>query len=317
MFSEIHQAILPLALRKLQRRGDLERAGLLIESLARHWRDRRPFELLIVAPPRDVQTLRTSLPRFANIEISVRSEADFFPSFSPFYLMTGWFRQQVVKLQVPVMLGFGGYLTLDSDVCCVGDFDASTFVHDRRGLSRWEPKHQHGWWRQAAEMVGVPYDADAHGLSVTPNILHGDLAAQTLDHLGRKNGDALKALSRQVLRKLGAIPWTEYSLYTSVGEHTGRLLDYHVHWDPSYFSDVQLFSESDSAWHAEEFERLVRFPSTAGPRGTFVIIQSHARIPLHQVRDYCLGFAEQAARITRPDHRKGRPPVTGMMAPDT
>ena len=25
-------------------------------------------------------------------------------------------------------------------------------------------------------IVGVPYDARAHGLSVTPNILHGDLA---------------------------------------------------------------------------------------------------------------------------------------------
>ena len=39
MFSEVRHAILPLALRKIQRRGDLERAGLLIESLAKHWRD--------------------------------------------------------------------------------------------------------------------------------------------------------------------------------------------------------------------------------------------------------------------------------------
>ena len=42
--------------------------------------------------------------------------------------MTGWYRQQMVKLHIPTMLGFGGYLTLDSDVCCVGDFDARTFV---------------------------------------------------------------------------------------------------------------------------------------------------------------------------------------------
>lgn len=291
MFSEIHQAILPLALRKLQRRGDLERASLLIESLARHWRDTRPFQLLIVSPSGDVPTLRSNLPRFTNIEVSVRSEADFFPAFSAFYLMTGWFRQQVIKLQVPAMLGFGGYLTLDSDVCCIGDFDASTFVHDKRGLSRWEPKHQHDWWRQSADLVGVPYDAGAHGLSVTPNILHADLAAQTLDHVGRSGGDALKALSLRILRKLGTIPWTEYSLYTAVGEHTGNLLEYHVHWDPSYFSDIQLFSENGSAWDAGDFERLVRFPSTTGPRGTFVIIQSHARIPLKQVRDYCLSFA--------------------------
>ena len=136
MFTEIRQAILPLALRKLQRRGDLERAGLLIESLAKHWRDSKPFGVLIVAPRSDTHLLRTSLPRFANIDVDVRSESDFFPVFSRFYAMTGWYRQQMVKLHIPAMLGFGGYLTLDSDVCCVGDFDARTFVENGRALSK-------------------------------------------------------------------------------------------------------------------------------------------------------------------------------------
>jgi hypothetical protein len=148
MFSEVRQAILPLALRNLKRRGDLERTGLLIESLAKHWRDSVPLELLIVSPHRDVQMLRGSLPRFPNIEVSVRPESDFFSAVSPFYLFPGWYRQQVVKLRVPAMLGFGGFLTLDSDVCCVGDFDATTFVEDGRALSRWEPKRHHGWWQK-------------------------------------------------------------------------------------------------------------------------------------------------------------------------
>src|SRR6185312_1269056 len=126
MFSEVRQALLPIALRNLKRRGDLERAGLLIESLARHWRDSKPFELLIVAPARDVSLLRSSLPRFPRIEVSVRAESDFFGRFSRFWAMTGWYRQQIVKLEVPAQLGFGGFLTLDSDVCCVGDFDSRT-----------------------------------------------------------------------------------------------------------------------------------------------------------------------------------------------
>jgi len=61
MFSEVRQAILPLALRKIKRRGDLERAGLLIESLAKHWRDSKPFELLIISPATDTFLLRSSL----------------------------------------------------------------------------------------------------------------------------------------------------------------------------------------------------------------------------------------------------------------
>ena len=159
MFSEIRQAILPLALRKLQRRGDLERAGLLIESLAKHWRDSQPFKLLIVAPRNDVRLLGTSLPDFPKIEVEVRSESEFFGPFDRFYGLPGWYRQQLIKLHVPAALGFGGFLTLDSDVCCVGDFDATTFIENGRALSRWEPKRHHDWWKSAAAIVGVPYDS--------------------------------------------------------------------------------------------------------------------------------------------------------------
>src|ERR1700748_300557 len=166
MFSEVRQAILPIALRNLKRRGDLERASLLIESLAKHWRDSKPFQLLIVAPRSNVQLLRNGLPSFPKIEVSVRAESDFFSPFSRFWMMTGWYRQQMVKLEVPAQLGLGGFLTLDSDVCCVGDFDSRTFVHEGRALSRWEPKRHHDWWQQAAEMPGVPYEPGAHGLSV-------------------------------------------------------------------------------------------------------------------------------------------------------
>jgi hypothetical protein len=291
MFSEVRQAILPLALRNLERRGDLERAGLLIESLAKHWRDSKSLQVLIVSPERDADLLRSSLPSFRNIEVSVRAEGDFFPAFSRFYMMTGWYRQQMVKLHVPAKLGFGGYLTLDSDVCCVGDFDATTFIEAGRALSRWEPKRHHTWWESAADIVGVPYDARAHGLSVTPNILHGALARQALEYFQTGPVDAMTSLGFWVVRRLGSVPWTEYSLYTSVAELKGNLFDYHVHWDPCYFHDTQLFSEHTCVWGADDFERLVKLPSGTDPGGKFIIVQSHARIPLERVRDYCLSFA--------------------------
>jgi len=292
MFSEIRQAILPLALRKLQRRGDLERAGLLIESLAKHWRDSQPFKLLIVAPRNDVRLLGTSLPDFPKIEVEVRSESEFFGPFDRFYGLPGWYRQQLIKLHVPAALGFGGFLTLDSDVCCVGDFDARTFVEHGRALSRWEPKRHHDWWESASAIVGVPYDARTHGLSVTPNILHGDLCRQALDHFQRGPFDPATSLGLWIVRRgVGNIAWTEYSLYTGVAELKGNLFDYHVHWDPSYFHDTQLFSETSCVWGADDFERLVQLPNGNDPGGKFIIVQSHARIPLERVRDYCLSFA--------------------------
>lgn len=290
MFSEVRQAILPLALRRLKRRGDLERAGLLIESLAKHWRDSKPLDLLIVSPAQDANLLRTNLPRFANVEVSVRSEGEFFRPPSSFYMMTGWYRQQLIKLHVPAVMGFGGYLTLDSDVCCVGDFDATTFMHDGRALSRWEPKDHHDWWQSAAELVGVPFEMRTHGLSVTPNILHSDLAAQTLEHFRSGRLDPAAALGIRVLRALGDVPWTEYSLYTNVAERMGNLFDYHVHWDPCYFSDIQLVSRQNCVWGADDFERLVKLPNGTTARGKFIIVQSHARIPVERVREYCLSF---------------------------
>ncbi len=244
-----------------------------------------------MSPGRDVSLLRSNLPRFSNIEVSVRSEADFFPAFSSFYMMTGWYRQQMIKLRVPVMLGFRGYLTLDSDVCCVGDFDASTFIADGRALSRWEPKRDQAWWQSAAGIVGIPYDAKSHGLSVTPNLLHGHLAAQVLKHFDSDSADATTSLGMWIVRRLGTVPWTEYSLYTSVAELKGNLFDYHVHWDPCYFSDIQLFSEHTSVWGADEFERMAQLPNGRDPVGKFIVVQSHARIPLERVRDYCLSFA--------------------------
>jgi hypothetical protein len=36
---------------------------------------------------------------------------------------------------------------------------------------------------------------------------------------------------------------------------------------------------------------LVKLPNGTDPGGKFIIVQSHARIPLQQVRDYCLSFA--------------------------
>lgn len=291
MFTEVRQAILPLALRRVKRRDDLGRAGLLIESLARHWRGRAPFGLLIVAPRRDVQELRSSLPRFPNLDVSVRSESDFFSAGSRFYLMTGWYRQQIVKLQVPTMLGFGGYLTLDSDVCCVGDFDETTFIQNRVAMSRWEPKAHHDWWRHVSKIAGVPYDPESHGLSVTPNILHGDLAAQTLQHFRFGPVDGITSLCYWLARKINTVPWTEYSLYTSVAELKGNLFDYHAHWDPCYYADEQLFSRKSCVWAAEDFERKVLLPNGKDPGGKFIIVQSHARIPIERVRDYCLSFA--------------------------
>ena len=145
--------------------------------------------------------------------------------------------------------------------------------------------------RAAAEVVAGSYDAKGHGLSVTPNLLHGTLAAQTLGHLSESGQDPVSVLLLAKAKRPVSVAWTEYSLYTSVAEYKGNLFDYHVDWNTCYAADIHLFSEQSCVWGADDFERLVKLPNGTDPGGKFIIVQSHARIPLERVREYCLSFA--------------------------
>ncbi len=300
MLKEVRQAILPLALRRRTPGWDeLERTSLLIESLARHWRDRVPFELLVVAPGRDVDTLRSNLPRFANIDLSIRAEAEFFSAFSGFYFMHGWHRQQIIKLHVPAILGFGGYLTLDSDVCCVGDFDSSTFVANGRALSQWETRTRHGWWRETAKAVGIPFDPTVRGLSVTPNILHSTLAAQALEHFRIGLLTPMLLLSKWLMLNVGSVPWTEYSIYTCVAELRGNLFDYHAPWDATNSSPLIAFSHS--IWHPAQRERLSLYTPSHRPTAPFVILQSSSGVSLAQAKAAIEALRSRPSTARSPD----------------
>ena len=71
MFTEIQHAILPLALRTGGNGDELERAALPTQSLARHWVDRRPLQLVIVSPERDVDTIKLGLATFPTLTWAV------------------------------------------------------------------------------------------------------------------------------------------------------------------------------------------------------------------------------------------------------
>ena len=291
MFTEVRQAILPLALRRLHRKDDLERTCVLIEFAGRHWRDRRPFELLIVAPARDADFVRGRLAEARRVNVTVRPESDFFSPFSRFFMLTGWFRQQIIKLYVPAKLGFGGYLTLDSDVACVGDFDATTFVHEGRALSRWEPKRHHEWWRSAARMVGVPYDAAPTACRSRPTFSMATLpprrwsisstAGRPGDDTGLRGDpparhdsvDGIFALHQRrraqrqpvrLSRPLGSLLFLGHPARLGAVLRLGR-------------------ATISSGWQSSA--------KGSDPGGKFIIVQSHARIPVEQVREYCFSFA--------------------------
>ena len=224
MFSEVRQAILPLALRKIQRRGDLERAGLLIESLAKHWRDTKPFELLIVSP-RHRRASVADQPAALSQHRRVGAARERFLSAVQRLLPD----DRLVPAADRQAAGAG-----DAGLRRLPDAQLRRLLrrrlrcHDLRrrtagGCRAGSPSTTTNGGATSPTIVGTPYDAKGHGLSVTPNLLHGDLAgAGARPHAQGAWVDDPGLAHVWKLRRPVRVPWTEYSLYTSVAELQGQ-----------------------------------------------------------------------------------------------
>ena len=153
---------------------------------------------------------------------------------------------------------------------------------------------------QAIAACGGDLRATVRALIVANNYLETEVAELMKANLlpnpdavtvnGKSIGDNCKGaenLDEKVIRPVSA-PLKEHAGFINL---KGNLFDYHVDWNDCYASDVHLFSEHSCVWGADDFERLVKLPSGTDPGGKFIIVQSHARIPLERVRDYCLSFA--------------------------
>lgn len=294
--------VLPLAARAHGKSGDIERAAFLLSTLDMRWRDREPFRLHVVSPSADARAVGEALRSTERVLVEVRTEEQFFGSWKAFHGLPGWWKQQVIKLAVPAVLELGPYLTFDADVVCVGDIDSRTFVRDGKLLSQWHRQRKNGWWAATARLLNRPYDPDAPGFDVTPNLLHGALAARVLWRLalGRFGHLAPIAvvpspvlwLAISKLRlwyelaqararagiKVHEDTWTEYALYTLLAGDT--LACTHV----AASDDMPLLAHSHSIWYAGQRSHLDLFKSTTRPDAPFVVLQSTSGVSIGDVR---------------------------------
>ena len=154
--ASVQHAFLPVALRGASADGDLARAGLLVDSLERCWRDAAPLRLVVVCPDEDLTAVSEQLKSTPRIDVAHYDEGAFLPPNSDFYRMPGWWKQQFLKLYVPSVLNLGAYITLDSDIVCCRPFTGTTFVQAGKLISQWEYKACQEWWRNIAEVRGCP-----------------------------------------------------------------------------------------------------------------------------------------------------------------
>ena len=132
-------------------------------------------------------------------------------------------------------------------------------------------------------------DTSIPGLGVTPNTLHSDLCHAIARYIELRGLEPLKHLcdltekhpKLKVIEAEGIpLTWSEYSLYTIIGEWFRNLHHYHLSPDEVNAVGVVLHSRRN-VWSKHEIGRLR--PSLDDP-GYFLVVQSWAGVPVEDIQ---------------------------------
>lgn len=290
-------AVLPLTLR------DLDRAGLLFESLARRFRGLGT--LWIVCPDVEVRVLDRCLRELASgLNVRVEAEGNLVPELRLVPLLKGWYRQQLVKLAIHERVRTDLYLTLDADVICTKRVCPERLAPNRLAPCHVIERDLHPDWYDASESV-LELSALRRGVlhNVTPALLHRDGVAALARYLeerarrgafsngvrglkqrlafARARASAGAAMAGWRLLLAGGAPWTEYALYYTFLEATGLFGRFHE------YSSTCIYDVERSVWRADRagFDGWDPSPSFSGEDAPwFVVVQSNTAIAPERVR---------------------------------
>jgi Family of unknown function (DUF6492) len=290
-------AVLPLTLK------DAERAELLFESLDKNFTGLRRIWVVCPDAHRAELAERYRARSYA-FELRVESELLVVPEFALKLRQSGWFRQQMIKLAIFERIESELYLTLDADVVCTRPVSAEELIGTGRGACFVSQQSIHDYWYERVEAV-LRVRASRRGIShnVTPALLHKraveDLRSVLEDKIARgeysRGARGWKqrwhlALTRRHKNYaawrvflMAARPWTEYALYYTFLETTGRFERYH------FYAPYCLYDVERSLWHAENGELPSDWdPSPAfagdGPPW-FLVAQSNTGVGVEAMRN--------------------------------
>jgi len=294
-------AVLPLLLR------DLPRFELLYRSLRRQVRglDR----ILVVVPDRELEQVRAGLPS-GELELRLLPEFELVPELRVLTRLPGWYRQQLVKLEAARLVQGDFYLTLDADLIATRPVDLEEVCAGGTAPCAVTHRDLHPRWYEGAEaLIGSRLPRQGISHAVTPTILHREAVAALTQHLDQRwtlgrYSSGLRGLKQRLGHAYVAVggagelrgklqpwrlllccsrPWSEYSLYYSFLEWSGRFERYH------HETAEALYATERSIWFAQDREAFR--PALLGVDGPpFVVLQSTAGIPLETLRAWVEPF---------------------------
>ena len=188
---------------------DVQSARLnLLPSIDRFFEVEDIEELLVIGRSGEYQSFDfgdvVSEPLASRIR--ALDERELMPPVRSLLPLSGYDRQQVLKLTVSGRVRTRLYCTLDADVYLVRTCGLSDWWSDGKCL--YNPCSMDvypRWWRAAAKHLGYPLDFDRRrGFGVAPALLYTNIAADLVDFLETQRKGVAHAVRHRA---------TEYSLY--------------------------------------------------------------------------------------------------------
>lgn len=291
-------AVLPLIFR------DLERAEFLFESLTKKFSGLR--KIWIVCPDAQVEQISARLKnRSFPFEITIEPELKIVPELVLRPKLSGWFRQQLIKLAMFDKVQSDLYLTLDADIVCTRTLTADQLMGDGKGACYISPECKfENWYARARDVLDLKNQGPSVMHNVTPALLHrgavADLKSVIEEKISKgKYSRGFKRAMRQKwllwrLRKdntyapwriflTAAFPWTEYALYYSFLEATGRFDQYHSRTDYCIYDIEHSLWEAKDTLVPEDWDPSPAFRGEGPP--WFIVGQSNTGISAAAIRE--------------------------------
>lgn len=275
--------VLPLRTRGNRDDRDFARAALLFDSLSKFARPGTFRRIIVMTPPDEVELVGERIRRWSRLPLTVVDENEIEPGLRRFADISGWTRQQILKLAVSRHIDSPFYITFDADVICTHAIDAKLLLPGGKALMQLMPKaavpNRLHWWRASARILRLPKRLDEPGMAPTPAILSTEACHRLLARLQRLAApDSWIEMLVEPLRDRAwqqYLPWykrlyrwSEYSLYYLYCQDAGLIQRYHaiggterlppllsencVWFDSEFerFDAAQLFAETDPALFA-------------------------------------------------------------------
>jgi Family of unknown function (DUF6492) len=279
-------AVLPLTL------ADLPRFHILARSIEANFDDLA--RCCVIVPDHQQDAMRIAMPHQRFVVVP---ETQIVPELAG-SKAKGWYKQQLIKLAMADHVTSDYYLLFDADVICARPIRRHDLFRNGKALChRYRNDNHANWYRWAERVLELPRSGWVHG--VTPTILSREAVRELTAHLNRQEPRPLKFWQklwsrlpewaggprawrndhedegrwRRVL--LDSLPWTEYALYFTFLEATGRFERYHTSALRSLCSDCIWRHDKFAEWDPT-LPRPYRQPP-------FIVVQSIAKIPPEQI----------------------------------